>query len=135
MNRGRHMSYQCRIGNMKGDSSTVRSRPWLDYMMPLQCLSYKGPKGEEQKKKNYSGRFPYLQGHLIPQAGYMNGIVIPNILAIGSRKRMPSTKASMIWDTLIWSLLHQPRHNWKNQPKHDNVQNPLAPNLANTGPQ
>src|SRR5229473_1587741 len=70
MNRGHHTLYQCRIGNMKGDSSTVRSRPWLDYMMPLLCLSYKGPKGEEQKNKNYLGRFPYLQGRPVPQAGY-----------------------------------------------------------------
>src|SRR5713226_8913766 len=55
---------------MKGGSDIVGSRPWLDYMMPPQCLSYKGPKEEEQKNKSYSGQFPYLQGHLIPQAGY-----------------------------------------------------------------
>src|SRR5258707_108889 len=64
----------------------------------------------------------------------LNGTVTPNILAIGSRKRTPLTKATMIWDTLIWSLLHQPRCNWNNQPKHDSMQNPLAPNLVNKGP-
>src|SRR5229473_5475411 len=77
MNRGRHTSYQCRIGNMKGDSSTVRSRPWLDYTMLLQCLLYKGPKGEEQKNKNYLGRFPYLQGRPIHQAGYNMSLPLP----------------------------------------------------------
>src|SRR5229473_6702916 len=70
MNKGRHTSYQCRTGNMKGGSDTVKSRLGLDYMMPLQCLSYKEPKGEEQKNKIYPGRFPYLQGCLIPQASH-----------------------------------------------------------------
>src|SRR5258708_37971568 len=70
MNKGRHTSYQYRIGNRKGGSNTVGSRPWLGYMTPLQCLSYKGPKGGGQRNKIYSGQFPYLQGHLAPQAGY-----------------------------------------------------------------
>src|SRR5258707_14707956 len=70
MNKGRHTSYQYRIGNRKGGSDTVGSRPWLGYMMPLQCLSYKGAKGGGQRNKIYSGRFPYLQGCLAPQAGY-----------------------------------------------------------------
>src|SRR5713226_8329989 len=70
MNRGHHMSYQYRIVNKKEGSDIVGLRPWLDYTMPLLCLSYKGPKGEEQKNKNYLGRFPYLQGHPVPQAGY-----------------------------------------------------------------
>src|SRR5229473_8173644 len=70
MNKGRHMSYQCRIGNRKGGSDIVGSRPWPDYTTPLQRLSYKGPKGEGQKNKIYLGRFPYLQGCLAPQAGY-----------------------------------------------------------------
>src|SRR5258708_6942709 len=56
----------------------------------------------------------------------LNGTVIPNALAIGSRKRMPLIKAAMIWDAPIWSLLHQPRYNWKNQPKHNSVQNLVA---------
>src|SRR5260370_23546556 len=70
MNRGCHMSYQCRIVNTRGGSDIVRMRPWPGYMMPLQCLLYKEPKMEEQKNKSYSGRFPYLQGRLVPQAGY-----------------------------------------------------------------
>ena len=70
MNKGHHTSYQYRIGNMKGGSNTVRPRPWLDYTTPLQCLSYKGSKGEGQRNKIYLGRFPYLQGHPVPQAGY-----------------------------------------------------------------
>src|SRR5258707_8582477 len=70
MNKGRHMSYQCRIGNMKGGSDTVRSRPWLDYRTPLQCLLYKEPKGEGRKNKIYLGRFPCLQGRLAPQASH-----------------------------------------------------------------
>src|SRR5260221_12966019 len=70
MNKGRHTSYQCRIGNMKGGSNTVRLRPWLDYMMLLECLSYKEPKGEEQRNKIYLGWFLYLQGRRAPQAGY-----------------------------------------------------------------
>src|SRR5713226_4306844 len=70
MNKGRHTSYQCRIGNRKGGSDTVGLRPWLDYKTLLQCLSYKGPKGEGQRNKIYSGWFLYLQGRLAPQAGY-----------------------------------------------------------------
>src|SRR5260370_40268594 len=70
MNKGRHMSYQCRIGNMKGGSDTVRSRPWLDYRTPLQCLLYKEPKGKGRKNKIYLGWFPCLQGRLAPQAGH-----------------------------------------------------------------
>ncbi len=70
MNRGHHMSYQYRRANMKGGSDTVNERPGPSYTMPLRCLSYKGPEKEEQKNKIYLGWFPYLQGHLIPQAGY-----------------------------------------------------------------
>src|SRR5260370_35571857 len=71
MNRGRHMSYQYRTRNKKEGSNTARSRLWPDYTRLPLCLSYKESKGEEQKnKKHHSGRFPYLQGHPVPQAGY-----------------------------------------------------------------
>src|SRR5258707_13410477 len=70
MNRGHHTSYQYRIVNKKEGSDIVGLRPWLDYTMPLLCLLYKGPKGEEQKNKNYLRWVPYLQGRPVPQAGY-----------------------------------------------------------------
>src|SRR5713226_4413278 len=70
MNKDRHISYQYRRANMKGGSDTIKKRPGPSYMMLLQCLSYKGPKKEEQKNKIHSDQFPYLQGCSIPQAGY-----------------------------------------------------------------
>src|SRR5258708_37658257 len=70
MNKDLHMSYQYRRVNIKGGSDIVKKRPGPGYTMPLQCLSYKGLKEEEQKNKIHLGRFPYLQGHSIPQAGY-----------------------------------------------------------------
>src|SRR5258707_12290434 len=70
MNRACHMSYRYRTRNKKGGNDTVRSRLGLDYMTPLQCLSYKGSKGEGHRNKIHLGRFPYLQGRQVPQAGY-----------------------------------------------------------------
>src|SRR5258708_4305871 len=70
MNKGRHTSYQYRIGNMKGGIDIIRLRPRPDYTMPLQGLSYRGSKGEGHRNKIYLGRFPYLQGRLASQAGY-----------------------------------------------------------------
>src|SRR5258708_27944309 len=70
MNRGHHMSYRYRTRNRKGGNDTVRSRLGLDCMMPLQCLSYKGSKGEGHRNKIHLGRFLYLQGCQAPQAGY-----------------------------------------------------------------
>src|SRR5258708_34414342 len=70
MNRARHMSYQYRTRNKKGGNDTVRSRLGLDYMMLLQCLSYKGSKGEGHRNKIHLGWFLYLQGRQAPQASY-----------------------------------------------------------------
>ncbi|SRR5260370_40115184 len=82
MNKDLHTSYQYRRVNIKGGSNIVKKRPGPGYMMPLQCLSYKGLKEEEQKNKIHLGQFPYLQGHSIPQASYKEYVYITYALML-----------------------------------------------------